>query len=37
MVAMVLHPQVIYISFFFSNIYKDNYDSLSTDEQVYLG
>lgn len=33
---MFLHPQVLYISFFsfITNIYKDNYDSLSIDEQL---
>lgn len=33
---MFLHPQVLYISFFslITNIYKDNYDSLSINEQL---
>lgn len=35
-VVMFLHPQVLYISFFSlnTNIYKDNYDSLSINEQL---
>lgn len=34
--VMVWHPQVIYISCFsfVTNIYKDNYDSLGTDEHM---